>query len=379
MRRDLVGTWPVGGIVSQGCHASVSAIWAHKDHPHTLDYCSPNNLDSMHKNWNHVECNHDELQMNCDLGSGFGSSFLGTETGSSESALSAVLQPFYSTVINHHQSHLCLEKPLHCQPATITHNYSSIPASHQITFHCHEPHSVLIIDMGKPGRWSMKVKEELLLQFHGVFENLRSARSFQHGIASPNINTWVAVEDGDVEEGRWLRLETRFGLKSNGWMTFDVSKLHSVVMWKNYVLVFYPETNNLLDTGWFAISLRTELFWPLQVTLEVKGEPQLVNLSENLTADGIAHKLWTEQPENYQHVLRQNLIQTMINSLHDLINLQLPLQEPKLSRANGAYQLSMEVYQGTMVTNVNTKAACLDRTTSCLEQRVQKNLRLVLK
>ena len=36
----------------------------------------------------------------------------------------------------------------------------------------------------------------------------------------------------------------------------------------------------------------------LQVTLEVKGETQLVNLSEKLTAGGITHKLWIEQPEN---------------------------------------------------------------------------------
>ncbi|KAK6927724.1 Peptidyl-tRNA hydrolase, PTH2 [Dillenia turbinata] len=49
MRRDLVDTWPVGSIVSQGCHAAVSAIWAHRADPHTIDYCSPDNLDSMHK------------------------------------------------------------------------------------------------------------------------------------------------------------------------------------------------------------------------------------------------------------------------------------------------------------------------------------------
>lgn len=35
-----------------------------------------------------------------------------------------------------------------------------------------------------------------------------------------------------------------------------------------------------------------------QVTLEVKGEPQILNLSEKLKAGGIAHKLWIEQPEN---------------------------------------------------------------------------------
>ncbi|KAL8536789.1 hypothetical protein ACS0TY_012093 [Phlomoides rotata] len=49
LRRDLIDTWPLGSVVTQGCHASVAAIWAHKDDPHTLSYCSPSNLDSMHK------------------------------------------------------------------------------------------------------------------------------------------------------------------------------------------------------------------------------------------------------------------------------------------------------------------------------------------
>ncbi|KAL6985090.1 hypothetical protein U1Q18_018468 [Sarracenia purpurea var. burkii] len=49
LRRDLIETWPLGSVVTQGCHASVAAIWSHKDDPHTLDYCSPANLDSMHK------------------------------------------------------------------------------------------------------------------------------------------------------------------------------------------------------------------------------------------------------------------------------------------------------------------------------------------
>ncbi|CAL5434799.1 unnamed protein product [Camellia sinensis] len=49
LRRDLIDTWPLGSVVTQGCHASVSAIWSHMDDPHTLDYCSPTNLDSMHK------------------------------------------------------------------------------------------------------------------------------------------------------------------------------------------------------------------------------------------------------------------------------------------------------------------------------------------
>ncbi|XWS17912.1 hypothetical protein CRYUN_Cryun33cG0109400 [Craigia yunnanensis] len=49
LRRDLIETWPLGGMVTQGCHASVNAIWSHKDDPHTLQYCSPENIDSMHK------------------------------------------------------------------------------------------------------------------------------------------------------------------------------------------------------------------------------------------------------------------------------------------------------------------------------------------
>ncbi|KAJ4834766.1 hypothetical protein Tsubulata_020006 [Turnera subulata] len=49
LRRDLIDTWPMGSVVTQGCHASVAAIWSHKDDPHTLQYCSPENIDSMHK------------------------------------------------------------------------------------------------------------------------------------------------------------------------------------------------------------------------------------------------------------------------------------------------------------------------------------------
>ncbi|KAI3468421.1 hypothetical protein Pfo_025084 [Paulownia fortunei] len=49
LRRDLIDTWPLGSLVTQGCHASVAAIWVNKDDPDTLLYCSPSNLDSMHK------------------------------------------------------------------------------------------------------------------------------------------------------------------------------------------------------------------------------------------------------------------------------------------------------------------------------------------
>ncbi|KAK1318637.1 hypothetical protein QJS10_CPB04g01348 [Acorus calamus] len=31
LRRDLIDSWPFGSIVTQGCHASVAAVWAYKD------------------------------------------------------------------------------------------------------------------------------------------------------------------------------------------------------------------------------------------------------------------------------------------------------------------------------------------------------------
>ncbi|XP_055812736.1 uncharacterized protein LOC129882454 isoform X2 [Solanum dulcamara] len=49
LRRDLIDMWPLGSVVTQGCHAAVAAIWSHKDDAITLQYCSPSNLDSMHK------------------------------------------------------------------------------------------------------------------------------------------------------------------------------------------------------------------------------------------------------------------------------------------------------------------------------------------
>ena len=36
----------------------------------------------------------------------------------------------------------------------------------------------------------------------------------------------------------------------------------------------------------------------LQVTLEVKGLPQLTKLAEKLAAEAVPHKVWLEQPEN---------------------------------------------------------------------------------
>lgn len=49
LRRDLIDAWPLGSVVTQGCHASVAAVWSHKDDPHTVEYCSPGNIDFMHK------------------------------------------------------------------------------------------------------------------------------------------------------------------------------------------------------------------------------------------------------------------------------------------------------------------------------------------
>ncbi|WOL18305.1 hypothetical protein Cni_G27099 [Canna indica] len=49
LRRDLIDTWPLGSVVTQGCHASVAAVWSHRDHPDVLAYCSDRDLDSMHK------------------------------------------------------------------------------------------------------------------------------------------------------------------------------------------------------------------------------------------------------------------------------------------------------------------------------------------
>nr|PNR34796.1 hypothetical protein PHYPA_022694 [Physcomitrium patens] len=51
IRKDLVDTmkWPLGSVISQGCHAAVAAIWLHKDDSVTSEYCAGENLDNMHK------------------------------------------------------------------------------------------------------------------------------------------------------------------------------------------------------------------------------------------------------------------------------------------------------------------------------------------
>lgn len=49
LRRDLIDSWPLGSVVTQGCHASVAAIWSFKDDPFTHQYCDPQHIGSMHK------------------------------------------------------------------------------------------------------------------------------------------------------------------------------------------------------------------------------------------------------------------------------------------------------------------------------------------
>ncbi|CAO2815932.1 unnamed protein product [Amaranthus hypochondriacus] len=49
VRRDLIDSWPLGSVITQGCHASVAAIWEHKHDATTLRYCCTPALDSMHK------------------------------------------------------------------------------------------------------------------------------------------------------------------------------------------------------------------------------------------------------------------------------------------------------------------------------------------
>ncbi|XP_006845771.2 putative peptidyl-tRNA hydrolase PTRHD1 [Amborella trichopoda] len=49
LRRDLIDSWPLGSVVTQGCHASVSAIWCFRDDPLTSRYCAPDDIDHMRK------------------------------------------------------------------------------------------------------------------------------------------------------------------------------------------------------------------------------------------------------------------------------------------------------------------------------------------
>lgn len=51
LRRDLwqEQQWPLGSIVSQGCHAATAALWDARDAPSTQAYCATDNIDSMRK------------------------------------------------------------------------------------------------------------------------------------------------------------------------------------------------------------------------------------------------------------------------------------------------------------------------------------------
>jgi peptidyl-tRNA hydrolase len=45
LRKDL--KWPTGALVAQGAHACVAAVWASRESPATVAYCTA--ADSMHK------------------------------------------------------------------------------------------------------------------------------------------------------------------------------------------------------------------------------------------------------------------------------------------------------------------------------------------
>ena len=51
LRKDLRSelSWPLGSLVAQACHASVAAVWLHREESSVQAYCSPEALDSMHK------------------------------------------------------------------------------------------------------------------------------------------------------------------------------------------------------------------------------------------------------------------------------------------------------------------------------------------
>lgn len=66
LRRDLIDTWPLGSVVTQGCHAAVAAVWSHRQHPAVLAYCSDDNLDSMHKVCS-TKCGNETLDFLCSF------------------------------------------------------------------------------------------------------------------------------------------------------------------------------------------------------------------------------------------------------------------------------------------------------------------------
>lgn len=51
LRKDLGASmgWPLGSLCAQAAHASVAAVWEHRDHADTVAYCAPDAIDQMHK------------------------------------------------------------------------------------------------------------------------------------------------------------------------------------------------------------------------------------------------------------------------------------------------------------------------------------------
>ena len=47
--------WPLGSIVAQACHAATAALWDSREDPSSQQYCSPAQLDHMHKVTMHTQ------------------------------------------------------------------------------------------------------------------------------------------------------------------------------------------------------------------------------------------------------------------------------------------------------------------------------------
>ncbi|KAJ2664699.1 hypothetical protein IWW48_000646 [Coemansia sp. RSA 1200] len=49
MRKDLLRTlnWPVGSVITQGCHATAAALWTYREDERVKQYM--NDIDTMHK------------------------------------------------------------------------------------------------------------------------------------------------------------------------------------------------------------------------------------------------------------------------------------------------------------------------------------------
>lgn len=48
--------WPLGSIVAQACHAATAALWESREEPSSQQYCSPAQLNHMHKVMNYTHC-----------------------------------------------------------------------------------------------------------------------------------------------------------------------------------------------------------------------------------------------------------------------------------------------------------------------------------